>query len=167
MIAVRWFMPILVGLVAATWHVVPWLSPRELLFGATVTEEFRERERPALVREYELRLLPWTIAAMAGPLLLSLVTRPFWIWDIGFWLAVVLGGGWNVWRMFNCMPRAARGAARVRSAELTVGGCTAATWLMRIAINLQRDYWRNRRTQFWRDMGNNALAFDETCAWLP
>src|SRR5208337_3319939 len=121
MIAVRWFMPILVALVATLWHVVPWLSRRERLFGATVTEEFRERERPALVREYELRLLPWTIAVVAGSLLLPLVTHPSWIWDIGFWLAVVLGGGWNVWRMFNRMPRAASGAARVRSAELTAG----------------------------------------------
>lgn len=47
------------------------------------------------------------------------------------------------------------------------GECAAATWLMRIAINLQRDHWRNRRTQFWRDMGKNRLAFDETCASLP
>jgi uncharacterized membrane protein len=121
MIAVRWFMPILVALVATLWHVVPWLSRRERLFGATVTEEFRERERPALVREYELRLLPWTVAAVAGSLLLPLVTHPFWIWDIGFWLAVVLGGGWNVWRMFSRIPRAASGAARVRRAELTAG----------------------------------------------
>lgn len=119
MMAVRWFMPIQV---ATLWHVVLWLSRRERLFGATVTEEFRERERPALVREYELGLLPRTVAAVAGSLLLPLVTHPFWIWDIGFWLAVVLGGGWNVWRMFNRMPRAASGAARVRTAELTASG---------------------------------------------
>ncbi len=119
--AARWFMPIQVALVATLWHVVPWLSRRERLFGATVTEEFRERERPALVREYELRLLPWTVAAVAGSLLLPLATHPFWIWDIGFWLVVVLAGGWNVWRIFNRIPRAASGAARVRSAELTAG----------------------------------------------
>ncbi len=91
MIAVRWFMPIQVALVATLWHVVPWMSRRERLFGVTVSEEFRERERPALVREYELRLLPWTVAAVAGSLLLPLVTHPFWIWDFGFWLA--LGSG--------------------------------------------------------------------------
>lgn len=121
MIAAQWLMSILVALVATLWHVAPWMSRRERLFGATVTEEFRERERPALVQEFELRLLPWTVAAVAGSLLLPLVTHPFWIWDIGFWLAVVLGGGWNVWRMFNRMPRAASGAARVRSVELTAG----------------------------------------------
>ncbi|MGB6725745.1 MAG: DUF1648 domain-containing protein [Terracidiphilus sp.] len=125
MIAVRWFMPIPVALIAMLWHVVPWLSRRERLFGATVTEEFRGRERLALVREYELRLLPWTIAAMAGSLLLPLVAHPFWIWDIGSWLALVLGGGWNVWRMFNRMPRGASGAARVRSVELTAGDSDA------------------------------------------
>ena len=47
------------------------------------------------------------------------------------------------------------------------GECAAATWLMRIAINLQKDHWRSRRTQFWRDMGKSALAFEETCALLP
>ena len=30
------------------------------------------------------------------------------------------------------------------------GESSAMTWLMRIAINLQKDYWRNRRLQFWR-----------------
>ena len=30
------------------------------------------------------------------------------------------------------------------------GDSTAMTWLMRIAINLQKDQWRNRRLQFWR-----------------
>ena len=28
------------------------------------------------------------------------------------------------------------------------GESSAMTWLMRIAINLQKDYWRNRRIQF-------------------
>jgi RNA polymerase sigma-70 factor (ECF subfamily) len=30
------------------------------------------------------------------------------------------------------------------------GDSSAMTWLMRIAINLQKDHWRNRRMQFWR-----------------
>ena len=30
------------------------------------------------------------------------------------------------------------------------GESSAMTWLMRIAINLQKDHWRNRRMQFWR-----------------
>lgn len=66
MIAVQWFMPIPVVLLASLWHLVPWLSRRERLFGATVTEDFRASERPSLVREYELRLLPWTVAAVGG-----------------------------------------------------------------------------------------------------
>jgi uncharacterized membrane protein len=119
MIALRWFMSILVALVAALWHLLPWLSRRERLFGATVTEEFREREGPAMAREYEIRLLPWTVAAVAGSLLLPLVAHPFW--NIGFFLVVVLAGGSNVWRMFNRVPRTASGAARVRSVELTAG----------------------------------------------
>jgi RNA polymerase sigma-70 factor (ECF subfamily) len=30
------------------------------------------------------------------------------------------------------------------------GDCSAHTWLMRIAVNLVRDYSRNRRLQFWK-----------------
>src|ERR1700680_3535866 len=30
------------------------------------------------------------------------------------------------------------------------GESSALTWLMRIAINVQKDHWRNRRLQFWR-----------------
>jgi RNA polymerase sigma-70 factor (ECF subfamily) len=30
------------------------------------------------------------------------------------------------------------------------GDCSVHTWLMRIAVNLVRDYARNRRFQFWR-----------------
>jgi uncharacterized membrane protein len=119
MISVRWLMSILVALIAALWHVAPWLSRRERLFGVTVTEEFREREGSALVWKYELRLLPWTVAAVAGSLLLTLVAHPFW--NIGLFLVVVLAGGSNVWRMFNSMPRTAGGAAQVRSAELISG----------------------------------------------
>jgi RNA polymerase sigma-70 factor (ECF subfamily) len=28
--------------------------------------------------------------------------------------------------------------------------CSLNTWLMQIAVNLVRDYWRNRRLQFWK-----------------
>jgi RNA polymerase sigma-70 factor (ECF subfamily) len=41
------------------------------------------------------------------------------------------------------------------------------TWLMRIAINLQKDYWRNRRIQFWRQTRTNAVDLDEASEWLP
>lgn len=39
------------------------------------------------------------------------------------------------------------------------------TWLMRIAVNLTRDYWRNRKLQFWK----RAASVDVTDVsdWLP
>ncbi|MGB6728035.1 MAG: RNA polymerase sigma factor [Terracidiphilus sp.] len=37
------------------------------------------------------------------------------------------------------------------------GDSSVATWLIRIAINLQRDHWRNRRLQFWRQVHRNAV----------
>ena len=47
------------------------------------------------------------------------------------------------------------------------GESSAITWLMRIAINLQKDHWRNRRMQFWRHTRNNAVDSDEASEWLP
>jgi len=47
------------------------------------------------------------------------------------------------------------------------GESSAMTWLMRIAINLQKDHWRNRRMQFWRKTQNNAVDLDEASEWLP
>ena len=47
------------------------------------------------------------------------------------------------------------------------GESSAMTWLMRIAINLQKDHWRNRRIQFWRHTQNNAVDLDEASEWLP
>lgn len=47
------------------------------------------------------------------------------------------------------------------------GESSAMTWLMRIAINLEKDYWRNRRIQFWRQTRNNAVDADEASEWLP
>ena len=44
---------------------------------------------------------------------------------------------------------------------------SAMTWLMRIAINLQKDHWRNRRMQFWRHTRTNAVDLDEASEWLP
>jgi RNA polymerase sigma-70 factor (ECF subfamily) len=41
------------------------------------------------------------------------------------------------------------------------------TWLMRIAINLQKDHWRNRRMQFWRNTRVNSVDLDEASDWLP
>jgi RNA polymerase sigma-70 factor (ECF subfamily) len=47
------------------------------------------------------------------------------------------------------------------------GDSSAMTWLMRIAINLQKDNWRNRRLQFWRQTRTNAVDVDEAGDWLP
>ena len=47
------------------------------------------------------------------------------------------------------------------------GESSALTWLMRIAINLEKDHWRNRRLQFWRLTRINAVDADEASEWLP
>jgi RNA polymerase sigma-70 factor, ECF subfamily len=47
------------------------------------------------------------------------------------------------------------------------GESSALTWLMRIAINLQKDHWRNRRLQFWRLTRTNSVDLDEASEWLP
>src|SRR5215472_17996860 len=47
------------------------------------------------------------------------------------------------------------------------GESTALTWLMRIAINLEKDHWRNRRLQFWRQTRTNSVDLDEASDWLP
>ena len=47
------------------------------------------------------------------------------------------------------------------------GESSAMTWLMRIAINVQKDHWRNRRLQFWRQTRTNAVDVDEASDWLP
>ena len=46
------------------------------------------------------------------------------------------------------------------------GESSAMTWLMRIAINLEKDYWRNRRLQFWRHTRTNSVDLDEASEWL-
>jgi RNA polymerase sigma-70 factor (ECF subfamily) len=46
------------------------------------------------------------------------------------------------------------------------GESSPITWLMRIAINLQKDHWRNRRIQFWRKMWSTAVDADEASEWL-
>src|SRR5580658_10684206 len=47
------------------------------------------------------------------------------------------------------------------------GDSSAMTWLMRIAINLQKDHWRNRRMQFWRTTRTDSVDLDEASEWLP
>ena len=61
----------------------------------------------------------------------------------------------------ECFLKAHRNWASFR------GESSAMTWLMRIAINLQKDHWRNRRMQFWRQTRTNSVDLDEASDWLP
>jgi RNA polymerase sigma-70 factor (ECF subfamily) len=47
------------------------------------------------------------------------------------------------------------------------GESSTRTWLMRIAINLQKDYWRDRRMRFWRETQANAVDADLASDCLP
>jgi len=61
----------------------------------------------------------------------------------------------------DCLLKAHRNWSSFR------GDSSAMTWLMRIAINLQKDHWRNRRMQFWRQTRNSSVDVDEASDWLP
>jgi RNA polymerase sigma-70 factor, ECF subfamily len=61
----------------------------------------------------------------------------------------------------ECFLKAHRNWAQLR------GESSAMTWLMRIALNLEKDHWRNRRLQFWRHARINAVDLDEASDWLP
>jgi RNA polymerase sigma-70 factor (ECF subfamily) len=61
----------------------------------------------------------------------------------------------------ECFLKAHRNWASFR------GESTAMTWLMRIAINLQKDHWRNRRVQFWKQARTYAVDVNEAGEWLP
>jgi RNA polymerase sigma-70 factor (ECF subfamily) len=47
------------------------------------------------------------------------------------------------------------------------GESSTRTWLMRIAINLQKDYWRSRRLRFWRETQANAVDVESVGDYLP
>ncbi|HXE04982.1 MAG TPA: RNA polymerase sigma factor [Bryobacteraceae bacterium] len=61
----------------------------------------------------------------------------------------------------DCFLKAHRNWARFR------GESSPMTWLMRIAINVEKDHWRNRRLRFWRKTQNSAVDLDEASEWLP
>ena len=61
----------------------------------------------------------------------------------------------------ECFLKAYRNWNRFR------GDSSTMTWLMRIAINLEKDHWRNRRMQFWRQTRTNSVDLDEASEWLP
>ena len=47
------------------------------------------------------------------------------------------------------------------------GEAKVITWLMSIAINLQRGYWRSKRIQFWRKLYADSPGVEEICDWIP
>jgi len=51
----------------------------------------------------------------------------------------------------DCFWRAYKGRRRFR------GDSSVNTWLMRIAVNLVRDFVRNRRLQFWRNITASSM----------
>jgi RNA polymerase sigma-70 factor (ECF subfamily) len=61
----------------------------------------------------------------------------------------------------DCFLRAYKGRDRFR------GDAGLTTWLMQIAVNLVRDYSRNRRLQFWRRMQESAVDTNAASAWIP
>lgn len=60
----------------------------------------------------------------------------------------------------DCLLKAYRNWAGFR------GDSQVLTWLLRIAINLQKDQWRNRRLQFWRQTTAHAVDVTEAGNWL-
>jgi RNA polymerase sigma-70 factor (ECF subfamily) len=61
----------------------------------------------------------------------------------------------------DCLLKAHRNWASFR------GESSVMTWLLRIAINLQKDHWRSRRLQFWKLTSNNSVDVEDAGSWLP
>lgn len=47
------------------------------------------------------------------------------------------------------------------------GDSSVKTWLMNIAVNLQKDHWRSRRLQFWTRLRSHSVHLDDVSQWLP
>src|SRR5579872_9231 len=61
----------------------------------------------------------------------------------------------------DCFLRAYRGLGGFR------GEASLQTWLMQIAVNLVRDYARNRRLQFWRKAQAAKIDVGDGSEWMP
>ncbi len=53
-----------------------------------------------------------------------------------------------------------------RNWESFRGESSVMTWLLRIAINLQKDHWRSRRLQFWKQTSTNSVDAEDAGQWL-
>ena len=60
----------------------------------------------------------------------------------------------------DCFLRAHRALGRFR------GDCALHTWLMQIAVNLVRDYGRQRSLQFWNRARATAIDVDRAGVWM-
>ncbi len=47
------------------------------------------------------------------------------------------------------------------------GESRLGTWLMRIAVNLVRDYQSSSRLKFWRRSLRSQVDFNDACDWVP
>ena len=61
----------------------------------------------------------------------------------------------------DCFLKAYRSRDRFR------GEAGIHTWLMQIAVNLIRDFGRNRRLQFWRRARSSAVDVSTIGDWIP
>ena len=61
----------------------------------------------------------------------------------------------------DCFLKAYQARARFR------GDCSIQTWLMQIAVNLIRDFGRNRRFQFWKRAQASRVDLGSVSDWIP
>ena len=61
----------------------------------------------------------------------------------------------------DCFLRAYNARNRFR------GDCSVQTWIMQIAVNLVRDFGRNRRFQFWKRAQAARVELDSASDWIP
>lgn len=61
----------------------------------------------------------------------------------------------------DCFLRAYKARSRFR------GDCSIQTWLMQIAVNLVRDFGRNRKFQFWKRAEAAGVDLDSASDWIP
>jgi RNA polymerase sigma-70 factor (ECF subfamily) len=47
------------------------------------------------------------------------------------------------------------------------GDASVKTWLMQIAVNLARDWGRNRRLQFWKRTSSGKVDLSDVRQWVP